>query len=106
MIANAVNLSPVAAEVLSRPELLSAGLKTLAREVMRVHIDKQECDDEQVEPNPPCRWSRFNTPASTTLLFPTRLAGCCSPVSTPEMRRPVRRFKDAFFERPLFFRYQ
>jgi hypothetical protein len=40
MIANAVNLIPVAAEVLSRPELLSAGLKTLAREVMRVHIDK------------------------------------------------------------------
>jgi hypothetical protein len=40
MIAHAVNLSPVAAEVLSRPELLSAGLKTLAREVMRVHIDK------------------------------------------------------------------
>ncbi|RCV26520.1 hypothetical protein SEVIR_5G261100v4 [Setaria viridis] len=40
VVANAVDLRYVAAEVLSRPELRNAGLKTLAREVMGVHIDK------------------------------------------------------------------
>ncbi|RCV26523.1 hypothetical protein SETIT_5G252400v2 [Setaria italica] len=40
LVANAVDLRYVAAEVLSRPELRKVGLKTLTREVMGVHIDK------------------------------------------------------------------
>ncbi|RLN24247.1 hypothetical protein C2845_PM07G05140 [Panicum miliaceum] len=42
VVANAVDLPPAAAEVLGRPELRRAGLKTLAREVMGVHVDKDK----------------------------------------------------------------
>ena len=41
-VAGAVDLRHVAAEVLARPELRGAGLKTLAREVMGAHVDKEE----------------------------------------------------------------
>jgi len=41
-VANAVDLAPAAAEVLRRPELRRAGLKTLAREVMGAHVDKDK----------------------------------------------------------------
>jgi hypothetical protein len=39
-VANAVELKSLSAEVLGRPELSQAGLKTLAHEVMGVLIDK------------------------------------------------------------------
>ncbi|CAL4974922.1 unnamed protein product [Urochloa decumbens] len=42
VVANTVELKGVAAEVLGRPELRRAGLKTLAREVMGVHVDKDK----------------------------------------------------------------
>ncbi|OEL33112.1 hypothetical protein BAE44_0005870 [Dichanthelium oligosanthes] len=42
VVTSAVDLRHVAAEVLSRPELGRAGLKTLAREVIGAHVDKQE----------------------------------------------------------------
>ncbi|PUZ55508.1 hypothetical protein GQ55_5G217900 [Panicum hallii var. hallii] len=42
VVAGAVDLRHVAAEVLARPELRNAGLKTLAREVMGVHVDKEK----------------------------------------------------------------
>ncbi|KAJ1284622.1 hypothetical protein BS78_03G219000 [Paspalum vaginatum] len=41
-VANAVDLRHLAAEVLARPELRKAGLKTLTREVMGVVIDKEK----------------------------------------------------------------
>ncbi|CAO2170876.1 unnamed protein product [Urochloa humidicola] len=48
VVANAVDLRGVAADVLDRPGLRRAGLKTLAREVMGVHVDKNKdvtCSD-------------------------------------------------------------